>query len=116
MNERRKHVVAALILPIYLLLPVVANLPALKSALNAGFKTYQNASAEESRPTASRPIWVERKHLPASTRVEIQAALFCFIRPLEPRQQCVILPELTRTSFPLLCVYVRFWPRDPPQA
>jgi hypothetical protein len=72
--------------------------------------------AAQSQPVGTGPVLTDRKCVPTCIKVEFHPDPPRLADQLQYYQEFEILPSPSCATGPIRCVYVRYWPRDPPSA
>lgn len=80
------------------------------------FSSQRLTTAANPRPTDSKPVWTGRKPIVSLTREEFHSETPLLQDQLPHFQEFKTLPRPSCTLLPVRCVYIRYWPRDPPSA
>jgi hypothetical protein len=100
----------------YVLITLIGQLQLLAYWMNTDENSHSVASARDSRPFDTRPILIQGKHLPLTEKVNVPSEVFIKainFPEIKAFQICWIDVPLSLSSH---YSYIRFQPRDPPQA
>lgn len=115
-NPSLKHVLIGLTVAVIVLGAHSGNIKHLRGIQDAVFKCQKLATGAKTYPSDSRPVWTTSKDIPPCTKVESDPGPPCLADEFQHHQDFEILPSASCAHQPVLCFYVRYWPRDPPSA
>lgn len=82
----------------------------------AGVRHVQLTGAGALPNPSPTPTWTDRKYEPSGTRDEFHLGVPLLTNKFKHYQGYILFPRAFCTLDVVRCVYVRYWPRDPPIA